>query len=101
VGGGNGATINEAALTHASVPSLERVYGRTRVREVKPQMGAEDFAWYAARVPGLYVKMGVRNEAKGITAMTHTEDFDIDEGVLPLGVRAMATVLWDALARGK
>ncbi|MET0554825.1 MAG: M20 family metallopeptidase, partial [Vicinamibacteria bacterium] len=42
VGGGNGATINEAVLTRASVPSLERVYGKARVREVRPQMGAED-----------------------------------------------------------
>jgi amidohydrolase len=100
VGGGNGATINEAALTRASVPSLERVYGKARVREVRPQMGAEDFAAFAERVPALYVKMGVRNQAKGITAMIHTEDFDIDEAVLPLGVRALSTMAWDFLARG-
>jgi amidohydrolase len=62
-------------------------------------MGAEDFADLADRVPGLYIKMGVRNEAKGITAMIHTEDFDIDEGVLPLGVKAMSTLVWDYLAR--
>ena len=100
VGEGNGATINEAALTRASVPSLERVYGKARVREVRPQMGAEDFASFAERVPALYVKMGVRNQAKGITAMIHTEDFDIDEAVLPLGVRALSTMAWDFLARG-
>ncbi len=98
---GNPPTVNDAAVTRAALPSLERVYGKDRVLEVKPQMGAEDFAWYAERVPALYVKMGVRNEAKGITAMVHTEEFDIDEDVLPLGVRAMATVVWDALARGK
>ncbi len=50
--------------------------------------------------PALYVKMGVRNEARGITAMIHTEDFDIDEAVLPLGVRAVATLVFDHLARG-
>jgi amidohydrolase len=62
-------------------------------------MGAEDFASFAERVPALYVKMGVRNQAWGITAMIHTEDFDIDEGVLPLGVRPVATLVWDYLAR--
>jgi amidohydrolase len=98
---GNPPTLNDAALTHASLPSLERVYGKERVVEVKAQMGAEDFAWYAERVPGLYLKMGMRNQAKGITAMVHTEDFDIDEGVLPLGVRAMTTLAWDTLARMK
>jgi amidohydrolase len=99
VGEGNLATINDAALTRASVPSLQRVYGAAQTREVKPQMGAEDFAALADRVPGLYIKMGVRNEAKGITAMIHTEDFDIDERVLPLGVKAMTTLVWDYLGR--
>jgi amidohydrolase len=100
VGEGNGATINEAALTRASVPSLERVYGKAHVHEVRPQMGAEDFASFAEKVPALYVKMGVRNQAKGFTAMIHTEDFDLDEAVLPLGVRALSTMAWDFLARG-
>jgi amidohydrolase len=99
VGEGNLATMNDAALTRASVPSLQRVYGAAQTREVKPQMGAEDFAALADRVPGLYIKMGVRNEAKGITAMIHTEDFDVDERVLPLGVKAMSTLVWDYLAR--
>ena len=99
VGEGNLATMNDAVLTRASVPSLQRVYGAAQTREVKPQMGAEDFAALADRVPGLYIKMGVRNEAKGITAMIHTEDFDIDESVLPLGVKAMSTLVWDYLAR--
>jgi amidohydrolase len=99
VGEGNLATMNDAALTRASVPSLQRVYGAARTREVLPQMGAEDFAALADRVPGLYIKMGVRNEAKGITAMIHTEDFDVDERVLPLGVKAMSTLVWDYLAR--
>jgi amidohydrolase len=99
VGEGNPPTVNEAALTRASVPSLERVYGAAQTREVEPQMGAEDFSAFAERVPALYIKMGVRNEARGITAMIHTEDFDIDEAVLPLGVRAMSTLVWDYLSR--
>jgi amidohydrolase len=100
-GDGNPATMNDEALTRASVPSLDRVYGKAKVREVQPQMGAEDFALFAEKVPGLYVKMGVRNEARGIDAMIHTEDFDLDEAVLPLGVRAMSTLVWDYLARTK
>jgi amidohydrolase len=96
---GNPPTLNDAALTRAALSTFQRVYGADKVLEVAPQMGAEDFAQFAARVPALYVKMGVRNSARGITAMIHTEDFDLDEAVLPLGVRAMASVLWDHLAR--
>jgi amidohydrolase len=101
VSDGNPPTMNDAALTRASLPGLERVYGKERVLEVKPQMPAEDFAWLAEKVPGLYVKMGVRNESRGIEGMLHTDEFDLDEGVLPLGVRAMATLVWDYLSRTK
>lgn len=96
---GTPATLNEAALTRASVPTLQRAWGAAKVREVKPQMGAEDFALFAEAVPSLYVKIGTRNEVKGITAMIHTEDFDIDETVLPIAARGMATLLWDTLVR--
>ena len=99
VGGGNGPTVNDGPLTRASLASLESVFGKANVLEVKPQMGAEDFASFAERVPGLYVKIGVRNESKGITAMIHTEDFDVDEAALPLAVRTMSTLVWDYLNR--
>jgi amidohydrolase len=99
VGEGNPTTVNDASLAGASVKALERATGPGRTIEVRPQMGAEDFAHYALRVPGFYVKLGVRNESKGITAMVHTEDFDMDESVLPLGVRAMANVIWEFLSR--
>ncbi|HEX6738155.1 MAG TPA: amidohydrolase, partial [Vicinamibacteria bacterium] len=70
---GNPPTVNEAAHTRASLPSLQRVFG-AKLREVKPQMGAEDFALFAERVPALYIKLGVRNAARGLTAPIHTED---------------------------
>jgi metal-dependent amidase/aminoacylase/carboxypeptidase family protein len=38
---------------------------------------------------------------KGIGSVNHTATFDVDEGALPLGVRAMATLAWDFLARKK
>jgi len=98
VGDGNPVTLNDAALARASVPSLVRACGAGDVLEVAPQMGAEDFAHYARKVPGFYVKLGVRNGERGITAMIHTEDFDLDEAALPFGVRALATVLWDFMA---
>lgn len=71
---GEGApiTVNDPALSRAALPALKRV----------------DF------------NLGVRNEAKGITAMIHTEDFDLDEAVLPLGVRGLAEALWDQLSGG-
>jgi amidohydrolase len=64
-----------------------------------PQMVAEDFAFYQQRIPGFYFFLGVANPAKHITAMWHTEYFDLDEDALLIGMRAMATVVSDALFR--
>ena len=47
-----------------------------------PQMVSEDFAYYQQRIPGFYFFVGVGNPAKGITAMWHTEYYDMDEDAL-------------------
>ena len=99
VGGGHPPTINDATLARTLVPVLERSLGRDRLVRVRPEMGAEDFAEYAARIPGLYLRLGVRNEARGITAMVHTPEFDIDEEALPVGVHTLVTLAWESLAR--
>jgi amidohydrolase len=62
-------------------------------------MVSEDFAYYQKEIPGFYFFVGLRNEAKGITAMWHTEFYDMDEAALPIGVRAMSNVVLDFLAR--
>jgi amidohydrolase len=96
---GAAVTWNDPALTAASRPALEAVVGKANVLTPPPQMGAEDFSYYQARVPGLFFFLGVGNAKKNITAMIHTEYFDLDEDVLSTGVRAMSTVALDALFR--
>lgn len=96
---GNPVTFNEASLTEASLPALASVVGRDHIQSPPPQMGAEDFALYQERIPGLYFFLGVGNAAKKITAMIHTEYFDMDEDALPIGVRAMSMAVLDYLYR--
>jgi len=96
---GNPVTYNEPSLAHASTPALASVVGRDNIVAPPPQMGAEDFALYQQRIPGLYFFLGVGNKAKKITAMIHTEYFDMDEDALPIGVRAMSMAVLDYLYR--
>ena len=97
---GNPPTVNDAALAHrVGVPALERVFGKGAIR-VEPQMVAEDFPYYGQKAPYFFFLLGTRNEAKGIASTNHTPDFDVDEDVLPTGVRAMATLAWDFLSGG-
>jgi amidohydrolase len=96
---GNPVTYNDPALTAASVPALEGVTGKGKLVINPQQMGAEDFAMYQEQIPGLFFFLGVGNEAKKITAMIHTEYFDMDEDALPIGARAMSNVVLDYLFR--
>jgi amidohydrolase len=96
---GNPPTVNDAALARdVAVPALRRVFGEGAVR-VPPQMVAEDFPFFAERAPTFYFLLGTRNDAKGIRSVNHAADFDVDEDALPLGVRAMAGLAWEFLAR--
>jgi amidohydrolase len=59
------------------------------VEEPPATMGAEDFAYFAQRVPGLLVRLGVRSDAAGSTYPGHSPQFCIDEGALPFGVTTL------------
>jgi amidohydrolase len=96
---GNPPTVNDAALAQeVAAPALRRVFGAGAVR-VEPQMVAEDFPFFGQRAPYFYFLLGTRNDAQGIGSVNHTATFDVDEDALPHGVRAMATLAWDFLAR--
>lgn len=48
---------------------------------------------------GFFYFLGVGNRQKGITAMIHTPEFDVDEDSLVIGVKLMSNVLLDYLDR--
>ena len=92
-------TFNQPELARASLPALESVVGAANLRTPPPQMGAEDFAYFQQRIPGFYFFVGVANPKRNITAMIHTEHFDIDEDALAVGMRAMSAAVLDFLFR--
>lgn len=96
---GAALTYNEPSLVEETLPVMRRIVGASNVITRKPQMGAEDFAYYQRVIPGFYYFLGVGNRAKGITAQIHTPDFDVDEESLVIGVKVMTNVLLDYLDR--
>lgn len=49
-----------------------------------PSLGADDFAFYLSKAPGLYLKIG--SGGKGIA---HSSDFEANEDTLPFGIRVL------------
>ena len=70
---------------------MRDLLGKDAVVELEhPSMGGEDFGEYLLHVPGTFIRLGIRNEEKGITAPLHSSLFDIDEDVIPIGVSVMS-----------
>lgn len=90
-------TVNNPQLTSRMLPSLEKVAGEDNIRVIKPVTLAEDFSFYAQKVPGLFFFLGGKPlDVHTLDAAPHhTEEFYLDERGFILGVRALAQLVID------
>ena len=94
-------TYNDPALTARMLPTMQRVAGSANVVEIKAVTGAEDFACYQEKVPGLFVFLGGMTPGTdpATVADHHTAGFKVDENAFPLGVKTLATLAADYLTK--
>ena len=94
-------TFNDVALTDKMVPTLESVAGKDNVSITAAATGAEDFAFYQQKVPGLFFFLGgaPKGKPESQTAPHHTPDFYIDEGGFVLGMKSMASLVVDYMEK--
>jgi amidohydrolase len=62
-----------------------------------PYMYGEDFAYYLKYKPGAYFFLGTRNIKKGITSMTHNNNFDVDEDSLECAAKVFCKFVFDCM----
>ena len=99
---GYDVVVNDPALTAYAVPVLERVAGADNVGVVDKVCGAEDFSFFQKEVPGMFIRVGCTPPGREIrsVAPNHSPRLFVDEDCLKLGVKALATLATDWLARG-
>jgi amidohydrolase len=90
-------TSNDAPLLQKLMPTLQRAAGADNVIEHPLITGAEDFAQFQARIPGLYLMLGVRPDkyTAGDAPSNHSPLFDANEDALIIGVRTMVGLALD------
>lgn len=83
--------VNDSSLTTQMAPVLARVAAGHAILNDHAGMGAEDFAYFAQKVPGFYFTTGAMPAAiqANAKAGAHTPYFLIDESAFVYGVRAM------------
>ena len=89
-------TYNDLDLTRKMVPTLMKAAGEDNVKIIPAVTGAEDFSFFAEKVPGLYFFTGGMDPTGEIPAYPHhTPDFYIDESGMITGVKAMTLLTLD------
>jgi len=81
---------NHPELTEDCRFSAEKLLGKTHVHDLPLRLSAEDFAWYAQKIPACFFRLGTGNPEEGIHHSVHTPFFDIDEQALIPGAASMA-----------
>lgn len=82
-------TYNDPDLTALVRAAAVSLLGEAQVREVPPEMGAEDFSFLAQRAPGCYFHLGIRTPGEP-PRRAHSPTFDVDEEALPVGAAVLA-----------
>ncbi|MBN2464877.1 amidohydrolase [candidate division WOR-3 bacterium] len=82
-------TRRATEVLRASLPNVDD--------DMEPNLGGEDFASYLQERPGMFLFLGGGNPERGITAMNHSDRFDMDEAVLATGTKVLLTLATDFL----
>jgi amidohydrolase len=80
--------INNETLA-ANFRDYMRAHSGIEISSPPPTMGAEDFAYFAQRVPGVHARLGISSEKAASTYPAHSSEFRIDEDALPVGVKTL------------
>jgi amidohydrolase len=80
--------VNDVTLAQ-NFRAYMQSHSKLHVESPPPTMGAEDFAYFAQRVPGVHIRLGIRSEKAGSVHSGHSPAFRIDEDALPVGVQTL------------
>jgi len=96
------AVVNDTALSAWVGGPLAEAAGAGNVNgSAPPTMVAEDFSYYQGEIPGVFYHLGGTPNYDPATAPpNHSPQFQVDESVLPLGVRTHVLTAIRFLERG-
>ncbi|KAG2534002.1 IAA-amino acid hydrolase ILR1-like 3 [Panicum virgatum] len=94
------ATVNDEAMYAHAKAVAEGMLGGANVRLCPQFMAAEDFGFYAEKIPAAFFDVGVSKAGTGkVVHQLHSPHVVIDEGALPIGAAFHAAVAIDYLGK--
>ena len=97
--GGYPILINHPKTTDLARSSVAKLFGKGAIFEIeKPVMGGEDFAYFLQKVPGSFLRLGIRNKKKDAIYPWHHPKFTVDEDAIKIGSALLAGIAFDFLS---
>jgi amidohydrolase len=95
--GSTPVTGNDPGLLSKMMPTLEWAAGEEKVVEHPLITGAEDYSFFQARIPGLFLMLGVNDPGvpAGASPSNHSPMFSPNEDAMMTGVRALVGFAMD------
>lgn len=84
------SVVNNKEAAELAAEAVSELFGKECIIPGQPELGSESFSTLTAYYPGVMIRVGVRNEEKGITAALHNPGFDLDEDALKYGIAVHA-----------
>ncbi len=91
-------TVNAPEASERARASVVKILGEDGVYLMEKTSAAEDFAYYADRVPSCFAFVGIRNDAKEANFPHHHERFQMDEDALEIGTALYVQYALDFLS---
>jgi amidohydrolase len=85
---------NDPTLTEKARSNAVNQLGEDNVIDLPIRLTGEDFAYFSQKVPATFIRIGVRNEEKGITKSVHNAEFNIDEKAIGIGIQILLSQLF-------
>ena len=80
--------VNNPTCCKIAGKAIVDIFGAEKVVDINPTMGCESFNVLSSRYPSVFLRLGISDVEKGMTAPQHNPCFDICEDALPNGVAA-------------
>jgi amidohydrolase len=87
--------VNNEMATSVFKEGAIEFLGKSNLEELEMRTTGEDFARFTQLIPGVFYRLGVANNEKGINSSLHSPTFDVDEDSLDIGTGLM---IWTALS---
>lgn len=99
----NPTVVNDEKLTKKAMKTLNEIYGDNLISRDYGQVPYfnDDFAYFQQKIPGVYFFLGGSNIEKGVVAMNHAPNFNVDEQSIKIGVRSFSSLIIERLMQNK